>query len=112
MAKVPVTVDKSKPSGTNPTVKAITTEDEYQFKNDGRITLRVTNGGAEPTDVTVVTPGTKGGLAIEDQVVTVPDGQERYIGPFETDLYNDADGNVTVKFSKAESVTLTAIRVS
>lgn len=113
MAKVALAIEKAKPSGISPTKKgALSAADEYQFVNDGQVILRVKNAGAEATDVTVVTPNSVGGLPIEDQKVTVAkEVGEQIIGPFDTSVFNNSEGKVTVKFSKVTGVTVETIRV-
>lgn len=112
MAKVALAIEKAKPTGIKPTEKgALSAADEYQFKNDGNVVLRVKNASAEATNVTIVTPGTQGNLNVEDQVVAVAAGESKIIGPFDTALYNDAQGLATVKFSKVANITVETVKV-
>jgi len=73
--------------------------------------LYVKNGGAGPTTLTVVTPGDVDGLGISDLAVPVTNGQERMIGPFPKELYNQPDGTVHINFSDVSSVTVAAIQL-
>jgi len=73
--------------------------------------LYVKNGGASPITVTVITPGAVDGLAIADLPVTVTNAQERMIGPFPKELYNQPDNTVHVNFSDVTSVTVAAIQL-
>ena len=90
-------------TGLTPVYSGVSANDE--FANDGNMYLHVINGGGSPCNVTFTTPGKVAGVEIEDPVVAVPAGAERKIGPFPTDIFNAADGNVDVAFSFTTSVT-------
>jgi hypothetical protein len=81
------------------------------FANDGRTFIHIKNGGASPITATFVTPGNVAGLAIADQVVTVTNGTEKMVGPFEPGLFNQSDGTVHVDWSDVTSVTVGVMRV-
>lgn len=85
--------------------------DGNKFSNDGRMFLHVKNGAGAPIDVTIQTPGTVDGLAVADQVVTVTNGEERMIGPFPANIYNQDDRMVYVDYSSATSVTVAVLRL-
>lgn len=104
------TVQNIVATGITPTYAAVAASDK--FANDGRTYLHVKNGGGSPSTVTIVTQYTAGGLALADQAVSVTNAQERVIGPFPTDLYNDANGDVTVTYSPTTSVTAGAFKLS
>ena len=97
-------------SGITPTKNAVASSDN--FVNDGRTVLHVTNGSGGSLTVTIVTPNTSDGLAVADRTVTIPNGEERVIGPFPRSVYNDSDGNVTVQFSATTSVTCQVLSVT
>lgn len=110
--KVALEVEKLTAAGRAPTFKEeLSTEDEYQFQNDGRTFIIVKNGSAEPIEVTVVTPGEAGGLAIEDRVVEVPAESDLHIGPFDRTVYSDAERMTTIKFSAVASVSVATLEV-
>lgn len=81
------------------------------FYNDGRTFLHVKNGSGAPMTATFQTSGTVNGLAIADLVVTVANGSEKMVGPFEPGLFNQADGKVYVDWSLETSVTAAALRL-
>lgn len=113
MAKVAWNVEKVKPGGVKPTDNVPgSAADEFQFKNDGRTIIEVTNGSAEDMEVTVVTPGTQGGLAVEDRKIAVTKAERRIVGPFDPAVYNDSKSLCTLKFSKVASVKVAVIRTS
>jgi hypothetical protein len=71
--------------------------------NDGRVWLEVSNVGASPHNVTLVTPGAVRGLAVADRVVAVPATPAvRLIGPLATAVYNQVDGTVHVDVDHAD----------
>ena len=85
--------------------------DGNKFSNDGRMFLHVKNGGGSPINVTIQTPGTVDGLAITDQVVAVTNAEERMIGPFPVEIYNQSDRMVYVDYSGVTTVTVAVLRM-
>lgn len=74
--------------------------------NDGRIFIRLKNGGGvDPCVVTFVTTQTVGGLAVAEQVVSVPIGAERLFGPFPPSLYGRT---LNITYDQVVSVTVGA----
>jgi len=85
--------------------------DGHSFENVGREFLQVKNTGTEKT-VTVQTPGTVDGLAIEELTVTVAATTgDKMIGPFPTHVFNQSGGVVYVDFSAVTGVTVAALRL-
>lgn len=85
--------------------------DGHSFEGSGRVYLEVKNAGASVCNVTIQTPATVAGLAVEEQTVVVPitTGHKK-IGPFPTRAFNrpsdGADpGLVYVDFDQVVSVT-------
>lgn len=103
------TVQQVARTGVEPTYNAVASSDE--FANNGRTVLLVNNGSGASINVTVVTPITVDGLALSDRIVAVPAGEERVIGPFPRNTYNDSDGNVTVEFSSTTTVTCACLSI-
>lgn len=114
MAEVTRNPQRTTTAGAEPTViEGLSSADTQVIPNkQGDVILRVTNGGAEATNVTVVTPGTVGGNAIADKVVAVAAGKTELIGPFDPAVYNDGKGNLAVQFSKVTSVKLEVTKVA
>lgn len=81
------------------------------FPNDGRVILNVKNGAGAPITVTIETPGTVDGLAIAELIVTVPNAEERWIGPFPPNTYNQDAGTVYVDYSAVTTITVAALRI-
>jgi hypothetical protein len=84
------------------------------FSTGSSVVLHVRNGGAASTVVTVPTfwyamPGVKA----TDLTVSVPAGQERFVGPFPRRVFSDPVVEVaTVTCSVTTSVTLAALEVT
>jgi len=78
-------------TGLTATYTAIPTDGIY-FVNDGQTFLHVKNGGSGTLTVTVQTQLTVDGLAVADLSVAVPNGAEKFIGPFPTTTYNVQSG--------------------
>lgn len=67
------------------------------FPNQGGDTfLYCANTSGAPITLTFTTPLTHVGLAVADRVVTVANNETRLMGPFDTAVYNGADGLVIV----------------
>lgn len=97
-----------KSAGVEPTViEGMSAADTQLISNkNGNVTLRVINGSAEATNVTIVTPGEPGGNPIADRVVEVAAGKTKVIGPFDPNVYNNSKGQLEVKFSKVVTIKL------
>ena len=76
--------------------------------------LHVKNGGASPIDVTIVTSRKIDGLEIANRVVSVANGTEQFIGPFQNDTYGSGTNStdVWVDLSADTSVTLAVLNQS
>lgn len=64
--------------------------------NDGQTRIYCRNAGAGPHVLTLRTPGTVRGLAIAEDTRTIAAGKHGFIGPFDRDLYNQADSTVYI----------------
>lgn len=108
------TVEVIQPEGNvNPTFDAANV-DGNMFANTGEEFIIVKNGGGGGINVTIVTPKTEAGLAIADQVIAIPAGQDGYAGPFRKDLYDQPSGadagKVYVDYDVVTSVTAMVFR--
>lgn len=111
MARTALTVQQiSRGTPLSPTYTAVDQPNGNQFVNDGRINIHVKNGGGGSLTVTMKRNYNVDGAAVPDLTATVPAGQERKIGPFPTDLFNQADGNVYLDWSTGTSVTVSVER--
>ena len=85
----------------------------------GRAVVRVTNGSGSSMNVTVDVPtakatrgadGTYPSMTLADQVVAVPAGASRMIGPFPP-AFVDSNGKVQLTYSDHTSVTVEAYSI-
>lgn len=99
--------DKATSAGKEPTVIEPLVADTQIIPNkNGKVQLRITNANEADTIVTVVTPNEAGGNPIEDKKVEVKKTKTKIIGPFDPAVYNNAKGNLEVKFSSVLGVKL------
>ncbi len=86
------------------------------WKNTGKEYIQVINASGSSINVTVTTPATVVGLAIEDKVVAVAAGVEKKLGPYEPGYFNqpvgatDA-GKIYVDYSVETSITVGVFRI-
>lgn len=104
-----LTVGTISVSGVVTNLQAVSSADE--FANDGRTFLDVNNGSGSSVTVTFTTPGTVGGIAIENPANAVAAGTRKRFGPFDPSVFNAADGNVDVAFSATTTITAEPVRM-
>lgn len=82
-----------------------------KFPAAGNRAVRVTNGGASPTVVTInsIRPCDQG--FDHDITVNVPAGATRDIGPFDYGRFADSSGLVSITYSTITSVTVGTIEL-
>lgn len=80
-----------------------------EFVNDGARFVHVKNDDASAKVVTLETQATVDGLAVTDRTVSVPAGEDRFIGPFPTGTYNDADNKLQITYDDVTSVTIAVL---
>jgi hypothetical protein len=73
--------------------------------------LHVKNGSAAAVTVTIATPATADGLAVENPAHSVPAGGALFIKPPPVRLVRDVDGMAAVSWSDATSVTFAVLNV-
>ncbi|MBA9002012.1 hypothetical protein [Thermomonospora cellulosilytica] len=71
--------------------------------------LAVINGGASPRTVTVATPGTVKGLALEDAVITVAAGDTALL-PLNR-VFAGADGRASISYDAVTSVSVAVLEL-
>jgi hypothetical protein len=88
-----------------------------QFSNTGIQFVHVKNGAGGDITLTVTaqntqTPSISGyGVGTKsNSVTTVTAGEERFIGPFPKQAFNDTSGNAQITYSSTASVTLAIIQ--
>lgn len=105
-----LTVEKPTTSGVASTLVAASAGGD-SFANDGRVILRVQNGGASSITVTATATGQCNQGALHNATGSVSAGATNDFGPFPASQFNDGSGNVNVTYSAVTSVTVAAIRI-
>jgi hypothetical protein len=80
------------------------------FANDGHTIFHVKNGGSDVT-VTIDSKRACNQGADHDSVTVVTGGEERFIGPFAKERFDNANGQCEVAYTGVTSVTVAAIKV-
>lgn len=113
MARTLIAVQDSVITGLEATYTAAIADGHY-FANTGKEVIHVKNGDAADKTITIQTPATVEGLAIAENAVVVTAGEERFIGPFKTSVFNQQSDrpNVYIDYSATTSVTLAIIRIT
>lgn len=99
--------------GTNPAGISANAGGDTIPNNRGGAFLRINNGSGASINVTLAAGVNKNRpgdgvfppMVLEDQVVAVPAGQARIIGPIPPS-FNDGSGNVLLTYSATTSVTV------
>lgn len=114
MADLPVSAPSV--AGVNLNPAAASSGGDAILNTRGDVFLYVTNGGGSSINVTLAAvqttrpaDGTFPASTFGNQVVAVPNGQSRLIGPIPP-AFNDANGKVQVTYSSVTSVTVAAFR--
>lgn len=114
MARTSLTPQQVVTSGLEATYTAANVDGHMFAPGESRM-LHVVNGGGSSINVTVQAEYTRDGLALPDRVVAVPNGEDRFIGPFDRETYAQRSGNdrgkVYVDFSAVTSVTVALLDV-
>lgn len=90
MARVSVITQQVSRDGLAPALTAPTVDGDVI--DAGRVALMVRNDGPSAHTVTVVSPVTVDGLAVEDLTVSVAAGETRLIGPFPVGTFGQPNG--------------------
>lgn len=72
--------------------------------------LRAVNGSGSSVTLTIVTPGTVDGLAIDDRQIVIPAGEARYARLPRALYRNPSDGRVHLTWSADTGVTFEVIK--
>jgi hypothetical protein len=77
--------------------------------NDGNTVFKIKNADAAAKTVTINSAATCNYGFDHDLVISVPAGEEREIGPFPRNRFNDDTGKVNVTYDGVTSVTVAAV---
>lgn len=103
-----LTIQKSTTNGLETTFAPASVAGD-SFTNDGKTILRVKNGDVADKTITIDSPIACNHGFTHDVAVVVTAGEERDIGPFLRNRFNDENGKVNVTYSAVTSVTIAAI---
>lgn len=104
-----LTVEKMDWDGLSPTGAAASSGGDQAPCGPGRF-LYVSNASTGSVTVTVATPGTVRGAAIEDAAPSVAAGAVHMLPLLKT-LYADSDGLASVTYSASASVTVAVVEM-
>jgi hypothetical protein len=108
-----LTVQQQTVAGSTPTFAAAAVGGDAIPGNDGRVVLRVLNGGVGAITVTIVGQSKCDQGFTHSAVVNVPNGAAVVeIGPFNGARFNDGNGKVQITYSGVTSVTVAAVRAA
>ena len=79
------------------------------FANHGNQFVHIKNGGAVSTTMSITVAGKVDGLPVSARTVVTPAGEEKFVGPFPIESYNDSGGNVIIAFSAVTSVSVAVL---
>lgn len=102
MARATITRSTASLTGVELATQTANSADDMQFQNNGSQLLFVDNGSGGAVNVTIPMCPDKYGRTGQ-RVVSVPAGEQKFIGPFDTELYNQT-GCVHVDFSVSTDI--------
>ncbi len=118
MARTELTVQEVDRDGLKATyVSGDATNDHSWDNRSEAVFVHILNGGASACVATFLTPKTVDGLAVAELIVSVPAGEDWFIGPFRNDLYGQEEVDaglakaVLLDIDQDSSVTLAALKL-
>jgi hypothetical protein len=112
MAIIALTPNVVAEAGTAAIYTAPTTTDTYTFRNNGRTMLHVKKSGANPCNVTIVPAKQVAGHTLSSLVVAIPATTgDKFIGPFNQEMYDDGNHDVSVTFSEITGLTVAVVQL-
>ena len=82
-----------------------------EFPNSGREFIHAKNGATVSQTVTVDSQAACNQGFDHDAAVAIPAGEERMIGPFPKNRFDDATGKVQITYSAVASLTVAIVQV-
>lgn len=113
MAEIERAPQRTAAAGAEPTIiEGLSAADTQLIPNkNGNVVIRILNG-AEAINATIVTPNTVGGNVIEDLKNPIGISKVEVMGPFDPNIYNNAKGQLELKFDKVVGVKLEIFEVA
>lgn len=103
--------------GLTPSYAACAAGGDVVTNDDGKTFLHVKNSSGGSLTVTVtaqstsVNTGTHGTLTVSNVAIAIPAGQERMIGPFPKQAYNNSSKQLAITYSGVTSLTIAAVYI-
>ena len=110
MARTEVSVQSITRAGLEATYSSAHADDN-KFVNDGRSTFVHVKNGTGDVIITLQVAKTVDGNAVTDPTVTCTADEERLIGPFPADIYNQTDGMVYIDWDDESNVTFAVLKL-
>ncbi len=113
MALVRLAPEKVLYTGIVPTNNAgLSVTDTYHVRNSGRVILHFAKSAAVICNVTLVTPKTILGLAVDDEVVAIPATTgDKFIGPFPRGTFNNGSNDLEFTLSDVDGLTVAVLEI-
>lgn len=113
MANIPAATPVT-PAGADITTPATAALSSMTMTNDGKTMLRVKTG-ATTANLTLTAQaklldGSVAGISPQNPVIALAANKDYIIGPFPTNIYNDANGELNMAFSAVTSILVQAYR--
>lgn len=102
MPRVAIPVTEVRRSGVALSLVASDATNDHYFMASGLVVLYVRNTGTTAALVEIPLTAAPDGQAVAPRQVSVPAGEDRYIGPFPTRDYLQSDGSVYVNVNSAD----------
>ena len=101
MARTPITSQDIVRAGLQASYTAAIA-DGHKFLNGGREMIHIVNGNASTIVLTILTPMTVDTLDVAERTISIPTGEERFVGPFQS----NADRMVYIDYDIQPTVTV------
>lgn len=112
MAIIPLAPNVVAEAGVAAAYTTPTTTDTYTLRNNGKTMLHVKKSGAGSCNVTITPAKTVAGHTLSTLVVAIPATTgDKFIGPFNTDLYDDPNHDVSFTFSEITGLTVAVVQL-
>lgn len=118
MARTELTVQDIVRTGLEATYVSGDATNDHSFDNYGeRVLIHIINAGGVDVTATIISAATVDGLAVADEPVVVTQAEDRFIGPFESSIFeqldpdNDIARAVFVDLDTDASVTIAALKL-
>lgn len=118
MARTQLTAELVVSAGLNATYTAATADGEAFDNASEDVIIHIVNGGGGACVLTVQTPMQQDGLDVAERTVSVPAGEDRFVGPFQRSIYGKLDSTlgiphaVWIDTDVQTSVTLAVMKVA